>query len=83
MLKTRLHRLVMVALLVLGFSAVAAAAQPKLGYKGYSRGGALITAKELKQLIDSKDPKLVIVAAENEVEYRLGHIPGSFKVTRL
>lgn len=77
-----LERLLLVAVLVLGVATFASAAQPKAGYKGYARGNALITAKELKQLVDAKDPKLVIVAAENEVEYRLGHIPGSIKVDR-
>ncbi|GAB7027418.1 sulfurtransferase [Geotalea toluenoxydans] len=52
------------------------------GYKGYPRGIALITVQELKQLIDAKDTKLVILAAENSVEYRLGHIPGSYQVDR-
>ncbi|HWI41596.1 MAG TPA: rhodanese-like domain-containing protein, partial [Verrucomicrobiae bacterium] len=71
---------VLVAALVAG-SAFAAGAQPQ-GYKGYARGGALITPRELKQLIDAKDPKLVVLAAENDVEYRLGHIPGSRQVDR-
>lgn len=52
------------------------------GYKGYSRGSALITVKELKGLIDANTPKLVILAAENSVEYRLGHIPGAYQVDR-
>lgn len=52
------------------------------GYKGYSRGNALITVGELKRLIDTKDPKLVVLAAENSVEYRLGHIPGSYQIDR-
>ena len=81
MLKSFVDRLLLVALL-LGLAAVASAAQQKQDYKGYARGGALITAKELKQLIDANDPKLVIVAAQNEVEYRLGHVPGSWKVDR-
>lgn len=51
-------------------------------YKGYPRGAALITASELKRLIDAKNPRLVILAAENSVEYRLGHIPGSLQVDR-
>jgi thiosulfate/3-mercaptopyruvate sulfurtransferase len=33
-------------------------------------------------LIDAKTAKLVILAAENNVEYRLGHIPGSYQVDR-
>jgi thiosulfate/3-mercaptopyruvate sulfurtransferase len=57
-------------------------AQQPQGYKGYARGTALITAQELKHLIDAKDPKLVILAAENDLEYRLGHIPGSHQVDR-
>jgi thiosulfate/3-mercaptopyruvate sulfurtransferase len=52
------------------------------GYKGYPRGQALITVQELKHLIDVKDPKLVVLAAENSVEYHLGHIPGSRQVDR-
>lgn len=52
------------------------------GYKGYPRGNALITVQELKHLIDARDPKLVVLAAENSVEYRLGHIPGSYQVDR-
>jgi thiosulfate/3-mercaptopyruvate sulfurtransferase len=51
-------------------------------YKGYPRGNALIAVQELKRLIDAKDPKLVILAAENDVEYRLGHVPGSYQVDR-
>lgn len=52
------------------------------GYKGYPRGNALITVQELKRLIDARDPRLVVLAAENSVEYRLGHIPGSQQVDR-
>jgi len=74
-------RLVTVLALITGLASAAWAQQP-LGYKGYVRGAALITAKELKQLIDAKDPKLVILAAESDVEYRLGHIPGSHQVDR-
>ena len=68
--------------LMLSLATAAPAAQQKVSYKGYPRGGALITPYELKKLIDAKDPKLVILAAENELEYRLGHIPGSLKVDR-
>jgi thiosulfate/3-mercaptopyruvate sulfurtransferase len=69
-------------LLLLSLVTAASAAQQKALYKGYARGGALITARELKKLIDAKDSKLVILGAMNELEYRLGHIPGSFKVDR-
>jgi thiosulfate/3-mercaptopyruvate sulfurtransferase len=81
MIKNVTVRVILVVALLLGASAVAFGA-PAKGYKGYARGNALITAKELKQLMDAKDPKLVILAAENDVEYRLGHIPGSHQVDR-
>jgi thiosulfate/3-mercaptopyruvate sulfurtransferase len=67
--------------LIMGLASAAWAQQPQ-GYKGYARGAALITAKEVKQLIDAKDPKLVILAAESDVDYSLGHIPGSRQVDR-
>ena len=52
------------------------------GIQGLCPGAALITAKEPKQLMDAKDQKLVILAAENDLEYRLGHIPGARQVDR-
>lgn len=76
-----LLRFIPVLALITGLATTAWAKQPQ-GYKGYARGNALITAQELKQLIDAKDPKLVILAAANDVEYRLGHIPGSYQVDR-
>ena len=81
MLGKYLLRLVPVLALITGLATTAWAKQPQ-GYKGYARGSALITAQELKQLIDARDPKLVILAAENDIEYRLGHIPGSYQVDR-
>ncbi|RLE21634.1 MAG: sulfurtransferase [Acidobacteria bacterium] len=51
-------------------------------YKGFERGDALITAKDLKQLIDAKDPKLVVLSVAKTTDYRLGHIPGSFQIWR-
>jgi thiosulfate/3-mercaptopyruvate sulfurtransferase len=80
MLSKIFTKLVPVLALVMGFTAAAGAQQQ--GYKGYARGSALITPKELKQLVDAKDPKLVIIAAENDIEYRLGHIPGSWQADR-
>jgi thiosulfate/3-mercaptopyruvate sulfurtransferase len=63
------------------FQPVVAAAE-ETGYKGYSRGQALISVHELKRLIDAAQPKLVILAAENDEEYGSGHIPGSYQVDR-
>ncbi|HIJ97120.1 MAG TPA: sulfurtransferase [Desulfuromonadales bacterium] len=71
--------LVAVAAMILSFTAAGA---QELHYKGFSRGSALITVQELKQLIDAKDPKLVVLASENNVEYFLGHIPGSHQIDR-
>lgn len=51
-------------------------------YKGYARGKSLISAQELKRLIDAKDPRLVVLAAENGPDYLLGHIPGALLVER-
>jgi len=68
-----------VALFILTATAVVA---EDTGYKGFPRGRALITVQELKHLIDAKNPQLVILAAENSVEYRLGHVPGSRQVDR-
>ena len=68
-------------LLVLAFLASGASAAPS-GYKGYPRGNALITAQELKGLIDAREPKLVILAAQSNLEYLPGHIPGARQVDR-
>jgi thiosulfate/3-mercaptopyruvate sulfurtransferase len=66
------------AVLLAGSSASAAEK-----YKGYERGDVLISAQELKQLIDAKDPKLLIVAVANVAEYRLpGHVPGAIRIWR-
>ncbi len=77
---TTIHtRLVFLSVLTLLASSAYAA---QTGYKGYPRGHALITVQELKHGIDARDPKLVILAAENDVEYFSGHIPGSRQVDR-
>jgi thiosulfate/3-mercaptopyruvate sulfurtransferase len=69
-----------IAVLALLLPGIAAAADK---YKGYEKGDALITAQELKQLIDAKDPKLLILAVADAASYRLpGHIPGAIRVWR-
>jgi thiosulfate/3-mercaptopyruvate sulfurtransferase len=45
-------------------------------YKGFERGEALITAEELKKLIDAKDSKLVVLAVAEPVSYRRATFPG-------
>ena len=61
---------------------VSGAYAAQVGYKGYPRGNALITVQELKGLIDTRDPKLVILAAQSNLEYLPGHIPGAQQVDR-
>ena len=51
-------------------------------YKGYARGEIFITAQELNQLIQAKDPKLVVIAVASKTEYYSGHLPGSFQLWR-
>jgi thiosulfate/3-mercaptopyruvate sulfurtransferase len=80
MLKSRIYSAAVAFILLVVSTSFAVAADGN--YKGYQRGNALITAQELKHLIDAKDPKLVILAAENSVEYHLGHVPGSYQVDR-
>lgn len=75
------NRLALMTLSLLTLSASFLLAADR-GYKGYPRGSALITVTELKSLIEAKEPKLVVLAAENSIEYRLGHIPGSYQVDR-
>lgn len=51
-------------------------------YKGFERGDALITVGELKQLMDTKDPKLLALAVVKPISFTAGHIPGSINVWR-
>ncbi len=51
-------------------------------YKGFERGQSLITAKELKSLMDAKTPNLVVIAVAKSTDYALGHIPGSVNIWR-
>ena len=81
MLKLNVSRFVAAAAVVTLLAPGAAVAAEK--YKGYERGDLLISVSELKQLIDAKDPKLVVLAVANVAEYRLpGHIPGAIRVWR-
>jgi thiosulfate/3-mercaptopyruvate sulfurtransferase len=74
---SRLVVIVAVAALLLPGAALAQ------NYKGYERGNALITVQELKQLVDAKDPNLIVLAVANVAEYRVpGHIPGAHRVWR-
>ncbi len=52
------------------------------GYKGFARGEALITAQELKALMDAGDGDLVVIAVAREARYLSGHIPGALAAWR-
>jgi thiosulfate/3-mercaptopyruvate sulfurtransferase len=80
-MNTKPFRSLLTAVALLFLTTVGALAEQP-GYKGFPRGNALITAHELKQLIDAGKPGLVDLAAENGLEYLQGHIPGSFQVDR-
>jgi len=47
-----------------------------------TREDSLISAAQLKALINKKTSNLVILAVANVIDYRLAHIPGSFQVWR-
>ncbi len=74
-------RIVMAAFVAVALIGVGPAWAGK-GYKGFERGEALITVQELKQLIDAKDPKLVVLAVARTTDYALGHIPGAIQIWR-
>jgi thiosulfate/3-mercaptopyruvate sulfurtransferase len=80
-MKSKIFRMSIAAVALLILTATTIMAE-EASYKGFPRGNALITVQELKRLIDAKDHKLAVLAAENNVEYRLGHIPGSYQVDR-
>ena len=54
-------------------------------YKGFERGEALITPRELKDLMDAKDPKLVLIGVVRgglTGSFTRGHIPTAYSVWR-
>jgi thiosulfate/3-mercaptopyruvate sulfurtransferase len=61
-------------------STATAVAVPK--YKGFAKGEALITVEELSELLDAKDPKLIVLAVVEPASYKTGHIPTSRNVWR-
>ena len=73
--------LVISFILVFSFAMVIAP-QAAEKYKGYPKGEIFITAQELNQLMQAKDPKLVVIAVASKTEYYSGHVPGAFHVWR-
>jgi thiosulfate/3-mercaptopyruvate sulfurtransferase len=72
----RLHRAMNSVAVAAAFLAWVGPAVAGQKYKGFERGEALITAEELKKLIDAKDSKLVVLAVVEPVSYRAGTFPG-------
>jgi thiosulfate/3-mercaptopyruvate sulfurtransferase len=61
---------------------LAGAAPAAEKHKGYVRGEMFIAAQELNQLMQAKDPKLVVIAVASKPEFFSGHIPGAFHIWR-
>ena len=51
-------------------------------YKGFPRGHALVTADEVKLMLDGTGPKPIVLAAVKRVSWLLEHIPGAFHAPR-
>ena len=51
-------------------------------YKGFPRGHALITASELKSMLESPGPKPVVLAAVGKLSWLAGRIPGACHAPR-
>jgi len=51
-------------------------------YKGFPRGHALVTAAEVKAMLDGSASKPIVLAAVRRVSWLVGHIPGSFHAPR-
>jgi thiosulfate/3-mercaptopyruvate sulfurtransferase len=62
--------------------AMAIVARAGDNYKGYVNGAVFVTAAELNGMIQSKDPKLIIIAVADAKDYYLGHIPGAMRLWR-
>ncbi|MDE0155410.1 MAG: rhodanese-like domain-containing protein [Gammaproteobacteria bacterium] len=51
-------------------------------YKGFPRGHTLVTAAEVKSMLDGQGPKPVVLAAVKQVSWLLEHIPGALHAPR-
>ncbi|MDE0699057.1 MAG: rhodanese-like domain-containing protein, partial [Boseongicola sp.] len=78
MVRTTLKRIAALAL-VLAFLAGPVLAER---YKGFPRGHALITASELKSMLESPGPKPVVLAAVGKLSWLAGRIPGAYHAPR-
>lgn len=55
---------------------------PAEQYKGFQRGYALVTAAEVKSMLEQPGSKPVVLAAAKRVSWLLEHIPGSLHAPR-
>ena len=62
--------------LLVSFHPDGAPSWPPKSTKATSRGEIFITAQELNQLMQAKDPKLVVIAVASKTEYYSGPYPG-------
>ncbi len=46
-------------------------------YKGFPRGDALVSAAELKSMLDGQGPKPVVLGAVRRTSWLAGHVPGA------
>lgn len=77
------HKRVTATLAAAALATVALASSGQAAnYKGFVRSQSIISPQELNQLIQAKDPKLVIVAVAKPASYALGHIPGALQIWR-
>ncbi len=51
-------------------------------YKGFPRGQALVTAAEVKSMLDGPGPKPVVLAAVRRASWLFGHVPGALHAPR-
>ena len=80
----RLMAWAVVSVVLAGLSVVIPAAAGEK-YKGFERGDSLITPQELKDMMDAKDPKLVLIGVVKgglTGSFTRGHIPNAYSVWR-
>ena len=68
--------------LVIGVAFWVGVAHAESSYKGYQHAESVITAQELKTMLDAHDSKLVVVAVADVLDYRTGHISGALQTWR-
>lgn len=78
--KNVLWVLVLVFLMVAGFTSMVGAEYVEIEDRGYANPEALISAEELAEIMDRDD--VVVVDNRGKVGYTAGHIPGAIKIEK-